>query len=135
MPLAGLLLLWRIDFSAITQTPLAALGSIVLLGFPVFYFSMLWLQTKRGFGKLQDFQTKVRYSFSSEGYRVSDPKSSSDVSWDSILRVEESKHSLHIFFHGSGFHTIPKRCFKHPEDLECLRTLLKQTLGVKATTS
>jgi len=65
MPLGGLLLLWRIDFSAITQTPLAAIGSIVLLGFPISYFSMLWLHTKRGFRNLQDFQTKLHYSFSS----------------------------------------------------------------------
>ena len=135
MPLAGLLLLRRLDFSAITQTPLAAIGTIILLGFPIFYFSMIWVHTKRGFGNLQDFQTRLHYSFSPEGYRVSDLKSSSDISWDSLLRAAESKHSFHLFFHKSSFHTIPKRCFKHPEDVERLRTLLKQALGVKASTS
>jgi hypothetical protein len=135
MPIVGLLLFWRVDFSTIFETPLAAIGSVVLLGFPILYYTTLWLQAKRGFRNLQTFQTKVCYSFSSEGYKVNDLKTSADVSWDAILRAAESKHSFNLFFHRSHFHTIPKRCFKHPEDIVRLRALLKQTLGARATVS
>ncbi|HXD32244.1 MAG TPA: YcxB family protein [Pyrinomonadaceae bacterium] len=132
MPIAGLLLLWKVQFSTIFQQPLVATGVVVLLGFPVFYFAMIWLRTKRGFGSLQGFQTKIEYSFSPSGYELRDMKSSAKIDWDTISRAAESEHSFHLFFHSSAFHTIPKRCFKHTEDIGRLRTLLKQTLGTKA---
>jgi hypothetical protein len=135
MPIAGILLLWRVEFSTVSQTPLAAIGSIVFITFPIFYFVMIWLQTKRGFANLQPFQAKVRYSFSREGYNVNDPKSAADISWDSVLRVEESNHGFQLFFGRTLFHTIPKRCFNSVEDIVRLRTLLRQTLGSKAVVS
>lgn len=133
MPIAGLLLLWKVQFSTIFQQPLVATGAVVLLGFPVFYFATIWLRTKRGFGSLQSFQTKIEYSFSPSGYDVRDMKSSAKIDWHTILRATESKNSFHLFFHSSSFHTIPKRCFKQTGDIRRLRTLLKQTLGTKAT--
>jgi hypothetical protein len=48
------------------------------------------------------------------------------------LRAAESKHSFHLFFHRSLFHTIPKRCFKQADDIVRLRDLLKRSLGAKA---
>lgn len=135
MPIAGLLLLWRFQFSTIFQQPLAATGVVVLLGFPIFYVASIWLRTRSGYGNLQRFQTKIEYSFSPNGYSVRDMKSSADIDWDTILRAAESKHSFHLFFHSSAFHTIPKRCFKQPNDIARLRTLLKEKLGTKAIVS
>lgn len=133
MPIAGLLLLSKVEFSRIFAQPLAATGVVVFLGFPVFYLATTWLRTKRGFASLQDFQTKIDYSFSPGGYEVRDLKSSAKIDWDTIVRAAESKHSYHLFFHRSAFHTIPKRCFKTTQDIERLRTLLRQTLGTRAT--
>jgi len=135
MPVAGLLLLWKADLSTLFQRPLPATGVILFLGFPPFYLAMIWFRTRRGFGNLQGFQTKIQYSFSSDGYTVRDIKSSANIDWDTILRVAESKHSFHLFFHKSFFHTIPKRCFKHADDIVRLRELLKHSLGAKATVS
>ena len=135
MPIAGLMLLWRIQFSTIFQQPLAATGVVVLLGFPIFYLAMIWLNTKRGFGNLKNFQTRVEYSFSRNGYTIRDKKSSAEIDWDTILHAAESKSSFHLFFHRSLFHTVPKRCFKQPNDIARLRELLKQTLGTKASVS
>ena len=135
-PFAGLLLLWRFEFSSnLFQNPPAAAVLIVLILFPILYPVIIWFQTKRGFGSLQPFQTKIQYAFSSQGYKVSDLKSFADIDWDTILRASESEHSFHIFFHRSLFHTIPKRCFRQPEDIGRLRALLKQVLGTKATVS
>jgi hypothetical protein len=135
MPIAGLLLLWKVQFSTIFQQPLVATGVVVFLGFPIFYFATIWLRTKRGFGNLQSFQTRIEYSFSPSGYDVRDMKSSAKIDWDTIVSAAESKHSFHLFFHSSSFHTIPKRCFRDTEDIERLRALLKQTIGTRATVS
>jgi hypothetical protein len=133
--LAGLLLLWRFRSSNLLENPPAASVVIALLIIPILYPMLIWFQTKRGFGNLQDFQTKIQYSFSPSGYTVRDIKSSADMDWDAILRAAESKHSFHLFFHKTFFHTIPKRCFKHPEDIVRLRDLLKRSLGTKASVS
>ncbi len=135
-PCAGLLFLWRFGFSSnLFQNTPAVVGLIVLILLPILYLVITWFQTKRGFGNLLPFQTKIQYAFSSHGYKVSDVKSSADIDWEAILRAAESKHSFHIFFHKSLFHTIPRRCFQQPEDIGRLRTLLKQVLGTKATVS
>jgi YcxB-like protein len=135
MPVAGLMLLWKLQFSTIFQQPLVAIGVVVFLGFPVFYFATIWLRTKRGFGSLQGFQTKIEYSFSPDGYDVRDMKSSAKIDWDTILLAAESKHSFHLFFHRAAFHTIPKRCFKNTQDIGRFRMLLKQILGARASVS
>ena len=132
MPLMGLFLLSRVEVSNILENPPVATVLIVLIVFPILYPLILWFQTKRGFGNLQNFQTQLLYAFSADGYKVSDAKSSSDVNWANILRAAESKHSFHLFFHQSLFHTIPKRCLGKPEDIGQLRSLLKQSLGTKA---
>src|SRR5688500_7863549 len=97
MPIAGLLLLPRVDLSTLFQRPLAATGVVILLGFPLFYLATIWFRTKQGFGNLKPFQTKIQYAFSPDGYRVSDAKSSGNIDWDAIPRAAESKHSFHIF--------------------------------------
>ena len=132
LPLFGLLLLSRGQFSKIIENPIAAMGVLVLFVYPILYPVLIWFQTKRGFANLQGFQKRIRYEFSADCYRVSDIKSSAEVNWDAILRAVESKHSFHLFFHKSFFHTIPKRCFNVPEDIEKLRTILKNSLGSKA---
>ena len=130
---AGLLLLWRFQPSNLLENLPATAVVIALIIIPILYPLLIWFQTKRGFGNLQDFQTRIQYLFLPTGYTVRDAKSSADMNWDAILRAAESKHSFHLFFHKSFFHTIPKRCFKRPEDISRLRALLIQTLGTKAT--
>jgi hypothetical protein len=133
LPLFGLLLLPKILLTKIT--PNGALALFALIVFPILYPVLIWFQTKRGFANLQGFQKKVQYELSAGGYDVNDIKSSAHVSWDTILRAAESKHSFHLFFHKSFFHTIPKRCIKRPEDVDRLRAILKHSLGARAKVS
>jgi hypothetical protein len=132
MPLMGLLLLSRVEVSKVFESPLTATVLIILIVFPLLYPLIIWFQTKRGFGRLETFQTRIRYAFSADGYQVSDLKSSSDIDWASILRAAESKDSFHLFFHRSLFHTIPKRCFERADDIAELRMLLSRSLRSKA---
>ena len=129
---AGLLILWRFGTANVFDNPPIATVIVVALIMPVLYPLLIWYQTKRGFANLQGFQRTIQYSFSSDGYSVRDAKSSADINWDVILRAAESKHSFNLFFHKSLFHTIPKRCFKHPDDIVRLRDFLKHSLGTKA---
>jgi hypothetical protein len=129
MPLMGLLLLSRIEVSRIAGSPLAASVLIVLIVFPLLYPSIIWFQTKLGFGRLQAFQTRIRYALSEDGYKVSDLKSSSDIDWATILRAAESKYSFHLFFHRSLFHTIPKRCFEKAHDIAAFRAASQAIAG------
>jgi hypothetical protein len=133
MPLMGLLLLSRFGLSRMFETPINTTVLIILIIFPVLYPLIIWFQTKHGFGNLQNFQTQIRYEFSANGYKVSDSKSSAETDWATIVRAAESKHSFHLFFHRSLFHTIPKRCFGSPKDIALLRSLLKDSLGNKAS--
>jgi len=135
MPIAAVLLMVRLDLTTILQKPFTATLIFVFLTFPPFYFGFIWFKTKRGFASLRDFQTQIQYAFSANGYHVRDAESSADISWHTILRAAESKHSFHLFFHKSFFHTIPKRCFKQRDDIVRLRDLLKRSLGAKATVS
>lgn len=135
MPIAGLLLLRKVDLSTLFQRPLAATGVIIFLGFPPFYLALIWFRTKRGFADLKEYQTKVQYAFSANGFKVSDAKCSGNIDWDAIPRAAESKYSFHIFLNKTSFHTIPKRCFNQAEDIVSFRSLLKQSLGAKAALS
>lgn len=128
-PLLGLLLLSQTRFSKIIENPIAATSLFVFFVYPIFFPALIWFQAKRNFANLRGFQKRVRFEFSADGYEVSDNKSSGQIKWDAILRAAESRHSFHLFFHKSLFHTIPKRCFKSLEDVERLRAILKNSLG------
>ncbi len=132
LPVFGALFLSQVQISKLIKSPVMATPMVVFIVLPIVYPLMIWLQTKRSFADLKDFQKQVQYVFSDDGYEVSDKKSSARVSWDSILRAVETKHSFHLFFHKSFFHTIPKRFTTHPEDLARLRAILKTGLGVQA---
>jgi hypothetical protein len=109
--------------------PLVSLA-MILMG--VFLIAIVYLQTRRNFSDLKEFQKNVRYTFSFDGYDVSDEKSASHVSWDAILRAVETKHSFNLFFHRMFFHVVPKRCFRQPSDIQVMRDILRESLGGRA---
>jgi hypothetical protein len=135
MPIAGILLLWKVNLATLSENALAGVGAVIFLGYPPLYLALVWFRTKQGYANLRDYQTKVRYEFSANGYKVSDAKCSGEIDWDAILRAGESKYSFHIFLNKTSFHTIPKRCFKRAEDIVRFKTLLRQSLGSEAAFS
>ena len=131
-PLVGVLVL-ILAFLTTSENPANVTFVVIFIVFPVLIPAMTWFQTKRGFQRLPDFQKKMQFAFSADGYKVSDMRTSGDIAWGSVLRAVETKHSINLFFHPSLFYTIPKRCFYRPEDIDHLRTLLKQKLLTKAS--
>jgi hypothetical protein len=103
-----------------------------VLAFCVIFNSTVYFNTKSQFSSLKDFQKKLRYSFSYDGYDIVDGKSSSHVSWDSIQRAVESKFGFHLFIQKNLFHFLPKRCLQQESDAALIRDILKSSLGDKA---
>jgi hypothetical protein len=104
----------------------------VIVIVPALLIAMIYIQAKRNFSNLKGFQKNIRYTFAYDGYDVRDEKSSSHVSWDSILRAVETDSSFNLFFHKVLFYTVPKRCIRGDSDIRLLRDILKQNLGDKA---
>lgn len=98
----------------------------------VFISLTIVIETKKSYAALKDFQRKIQYHFSPEGYTAKDGKTSANVSWDSILSAVESKHSLNLFVSRTLFVVLPKRCFTTTTDLETTRAILKMALPGKA---
>jgi hypothetical protein len=128
----GFFVLPNVDYTNPASAAMGAAPLLFFVIFPILYPLMIWLQTKRGFSNLKDFQKNVQFVFSTDGYDINDEKSSGHLSWDSILSAVETKHSFNLFFHKVLFHVIPKRCIKEQEDIDGLRKILKQSLGDKA---
>jgi hypothetical protein len=93
---------------------------------------VIWLDARRNFAGVKEFQKHIQYVFSREGYDASSGKSSSHVSWESIHKAIESKHSLNLFLSLRLFIIIPKRCIRTSSDLAELRSILRTALGEKA---
>ena len=121
---------------AIASSTERTMAALVLL-FCVAYGGLLpvivWFNTRRTYSSLKEFQKQLKYRFTRDGYDVEDGKSSARVSWDSMLRAKESKHSFNLFFHRVLFYAIPKRCFSGQADVEVMREILKQALETKAS--
>lgn len=88
------------------------LYALVIMIVPALLVGTVYIQTKRNFSNLKEFQKNIRYTFAYDGYDVRDEKSSSHVSWDSILRAVETETSFNLFFHKVLFYTVPKRCIR-----------------------
>ena len=108
------------------------LYALVIMIVPVLLIAIVYFQAKRTFSNLKEFQKNIQYTFAYDGYDVRDEKSSSHVSWDSILRGVETESSFNLFFHKILFHTVPKRCIRDDSDVRLMRDILKQNLGDKA---
>ena len=95
-------------------------------------FLVIIIETRKNYAAVKDFQKQIHYRLSLGGYTASDEKSSSNVSWDSVVKAAEAKHSFHLFLGPSIFAVIPKRFFKTPGDVQATREILKTALGEKA---
>lgn len=89
--------------------------------------------TKQTYEGVKDFQKNVQYIFGELNYEASDGKSSSIVSWESIQKAVESKHSFNLFISSKLFVVIPRRCLKTRDDVVHFRSILRAALGDKAS--
>jgi hypothetical protein len=114
---------------------LPALYALIPLGLLIleaFILLVIIVETKRNYSTVKEFQRKIHYHLKREGYTASDGKSSSNVSWESVLRAVESRKSFNLFLGRTIFAVIPKKFFKTTADVEITRDILKTALGEKA---
>ncbi len=111
---------------------LYALIPLGLLLLEAFIILVIIIETKRNYSTVKYFQRQIHYHLKKEGYTASDGKSSSNVSWESVLRAVESRESINLFLGRTSFAVIPKRFFKTNADVELTREILKTALRERA---
>ena len=146
--------LWSRYSKRSTQISLA-LTALLTLMFVVYYFAFqtsLWLlliplglllldaliflviiiETRKNYAAVKDFQKQIHYRLNPGGYTARDEKSSSNVSWESVVKAVETKLNFHLFLSPTLFAIIPKRFFKTPADIQTTREILTIALSEKA---
>ena len=108
------------------------LFALVTMMVPALLLVTVYVQARRNYSNLREFQKDIQYTFASDSYDVRDGKSTSHVSWDSILRAVETESSFNLFFHRTLFYTVPKRCIGSAADMQKVRDILKRNLGDRA---
>ena len=89
--------------------------------------------SKQNFEGVKEYQRNVQYVFGDSGYEANDGKSSSVMSWESIQKAIESRHSFNLFLNRSFFIIIPRRCLRTDDDVMHFRSILRGALGEKAS--
>lgn len=108
---------------------LIPLGLLIL---DVLILLAIIIETRRNYSAVKGFQKQIHYHLNRDGFTATDEKSSSNVSWESVLKADESKDSINLFLGRTHFAMIPKRFFKTNGDVEITREILKTALGEKA---
>lgn len=123
---------WLVIMTGIRDVTMNHFYFLVPVLIPVILPLTIWFQSKKTYANLQEFQRNYRYVFTTTGYQVQDEKSSSQMTWESIQKVEETKEAFHLFFRKNLFSIVPKKHIEDSEDLLRLRKIIRQALGPKA---
>lgn len=115
---------------------LKALSELPLVGFaPLFMIVVgsLWLwkvrtRGSREFRSMSEWQTRVRYRFSSTGLRIETEKESSEQSWDRFASWSEGESAFYVEQVGQRFQIIPKRAFDDQDAADAVRSLLRENV-------
>lgn len=113
---------WSWPYSAIN------IGSMALL---VMSFAYPWMRVRHRFRKFSAMGKSRRFTFDAEGLHIQSENASGDYRWSTVARVVETPR-LFIFKFAQtnrGGRTIPKRCFKHLDDIPRLRQLLRENFN------
>lgn len=127
MLLAG----WLVIMTGLREVTINYFYFLVPALFPLILPLTIWFQSKKTYANLQEFQRNYRYVFTASGYQVQDEKSSSQMTWESVQKAEETQEAFHLFYRKNLFSIVPKRHIEDSEDLLRLRKMIRQALGPK----
>ncbi len=116
---------WGISY-ALYNTPLIMIIS------PLLVLLLPKIGNLLGFRMLKSFQKDRKYTFLYDGFMISNEKSFSNINWESLHKVVETKHNFIFFITRRESQVIPKKCFNHPYEIKGLKEILKAKLGNKA---
>lgn len=117
-------------FSSENNSPLLILTVFgllpVLVGFSV-YFS-IWRQAK----KIERISEKAIFVFDENGLKTKSESSSSQMKWDRLAKICETKKDFIFFQQENIFYTVPKISFQNDEQIDDFKKLTREKLGEKA---
>ena len=105
-------------------TLLGLLPILLVLGF---YFS-IWRQAK----KVERISEKSKFVFNDKGIETQSNSTSSQMLWERLVKIFETKTDFVFFPQENIFYAIPKHFFTGDEQILALRSLLVEKIGNKA---
>ena len=114
----------KIDLTAIVSVfvPILLMAAVLALGI---YFVSLYLYRAKPY-----LFKEVSYEFTHWGIVRHGERTQFSKQWREITKVRESKNFF-LFYAGMDAHTIPKRVFSSPGELDAFRQFLKRAVDAK----
>ena len=107
-------------------------GIIVLLVLPVLGLALVYWSAVSQFERATPKAATMSYRFSPAALEISSEVRSGWLPWEAISEALETKKSFLLFLSPDEHYVLPKRCFPNSEDIDSLRTLLREQVGTKA---
>ncbi len=95
------------------------------LGLPVLIIFVLPLLSAKQVLKDKIIKRGVNYQFSDSGIHISTGVSTTDLSWDAILRVSEFRSAFLVFTNPRIACMLPRRCFDSTQEIVQIRELFR----------
>ena len=107
-----------------------------ILGLGIFFFGLIRVNQRWNIGRqlksAPDAQGSHRWVINGEGIRITGALSNTEIKWEAIIKVRESKSDL-FFYSATRFaRFLPKRVLTDEQQKGHLRRLLTERLGNKA---
>jgi hypothetical protein len=105
---------------------LAVAGTLILIGINI----VTTVMRINGFykqKKLTDFS--VVFTVDKTGIHAASERGDSDLPWNRIVAVRETRHAFYIFITDSHANVMPKDQFSSPNEIETLRSLLGENIA------
>jgi hypothetical protein len=104
--------------------------------FPIFLAGLLYGNVywgaHRQFKTNNSLRQTRHYVFSTEGLDNSSPTSSGKLDWSVLHKVIETPESFLFFGSSASYGVFPKRSLKNEEQIQALRSLIRERVGTKA---
>ncbi len=102
------------------------------VGFFIVCINPLWMRfrIKRVFKSNKKLGETITYTFYEAKYTVKGESFFSEMVWNSLYEVFESKNYLLLYHSRQSAHIIPKRFFQ-PETMKQLRAIIKNVPGIR----
>ncbi len=102
------------------------LGLFFMIGFP----SLLYYQIKKNFNSNKQVQEDIKYTFTPDIILVNGETFNSEMSWEKVYKVKESKDLIFIYQSRQIAYFIPKRYFSG-QQLQDFKQMVNRMSGIK----
>ncbi len=114
-----------VSFALLNALGMALVGVLILVGINV-VTATLRINSYYKQKKLADFT--VTFTTDKNGIHAASDRGDSDLPWDRIVEVRETKHAFYVFITDSHANVLPKEQFADAAQLTAFRALLEKNV-------